>query len=150
LGLSKSAPTSNSSKKTEPANSKTPKKTVLKSKTKTTPAKKATKKAAASKTVKPKPVPAPVIDLDDADEEEEEEKPSYGRRASRSGKPVTILPSSNEHTKVLEEMNQATEAARRELQDLRREKAILERARMDFKLLEQQNKLKKRVSKETK
>jgi len=147
LGLSKSAPTSNSSKKPEPANSKTPKKTVLKSKTKT-PAKKATKKAAASKTVKPKPVPAPVIDLDDADEEEEE-KPSYGRRASRSGKPVTILPSSNEHTKVLEEMNQATEAARRELQDLRREKAILERARMDFKL-EQQNKLKKRASKETK
>jgi hypothetical protein len=47
-------------------------------------------------------------------------------------------------------MNQATEAARRELQDLRREKAILERARMDFKLLEQQNKLKKRASKETK
>ena len=146
LGLSKSAPTSNSSKKPEPANSKTPKKTVLKSKTKT-PAKKATKKVAASKTVKPKPVPAPVIDLDDADEEEEE-KPSYGRRASRSGKPVTILPSSNEHTKVLEEMNQATEAARRELQDLRREKAILERERMDFKL-EQQNKLKKRASKET-
>ena len=94
--------------------------------------------AAASKTVKPKPVPAPVIDLDNADEEEE--KPSYGRRASRSGKPVTILPSSNGHTKVLEEMNQATEAARRELQDLRREKAILERERMDFKL-EQQNKL---------
>jgi hypothetical protein len=148
LGLSKSAPTSNSSKKTEPANSKTPKKTVLKSKTKT-PAKKATKRAAASKTVKPKPVPAPVIDLlDDADEEEEEEKPSYGRRASRSGKPVTILPSSNGHTKVLEEMNQATEAARRELQDLRREKTIFERARMDFKL-EQQNKLKKRASKET-
>jgi len=146
LGLSKSAPTSNSSKKPEPANSKTPKKTVLKSKTKT-PAKKATKKAAASKTVKPKPVPAPVIDLHDADEEEEE-KPSYGRRASRSGKPDTILPSSNEHTKVLEEMNQATEAARRELQDLRREKAILERARMDFKL-EQQNKLKKRASKKT-
>ena len=146
VGLSNSASTSNSSKKTEPANSKTPKKTVLKTKTKT-PAKKATKKAAASKAVKPKSVPAPVIDLDDADEEEEEEeKPSYGRRASRSGKPVTILPSSNGHTKILEEMNQATEAARRELQDLRREKAILERERMDFKL-EQQNKLKKRASK---
>ena len=144
VGLSNSASTSNSSKKTEPANSKTPKKTVLKTKTKT-PAKKATKKAAASKAAKPKPVPAPVIDLDDADEEEEE-KPSYGRRASRSGKPVTILPSSNGHTKILEEMNQATEAARRELQDLRREKAILERERMDFKL-EQQNKLKKRASK---
>ena len=86
--------------------------------------------------------PSPAIDLEETDEEEE--KPLRGR-ASRSSKTVTILPAPLDvkNTKLLEEINQATEAARREIEDLRREKAIIERERKDLLKREQQNNLKK-------
>jgi hypothetical protein len=92
--------------------------------------KKAQPKAKKPTTPKLKAVPEPAIDLEE--EEEEEEKPC--RVSSRNSKTATIQPaSSTANSKILEEINQATEVARQELQILRREKEYVERAHKDFK-----------------
>jgi len=124
---------------------KTPKKPPAPKPQKKLSAKK-TSKVKTPSTQKSKTKPSPAVDLEDFDEEEE--KPLHGR-ASRSSKTVTILPDPLEvkNTKLLEEINKATEAARREIEDLRREKAIIERERKDQLKREQQNNLKKRTSK---
>jgi len=97
-------------------------------------------------TQRSKSKPSPVIDLEETDEEEE--KPLRGR-VSRSSKTVTIPPSSLDvqNTKLLEEINRATEVARREMEDMRRERAKFEHERKDQLKREQQNNLKKRTSK---
>ena len=135
------------SQKLQPADSKkTSKKPPAPKPLKKLSAKK-TSKVKTPSTQKSKTKPSPVIDLEESDEEVEE-KPLRGR-ASRSCKTVTILPAPLDvkNTKLLEEINQATEAARREIEDLRREKAIIERERKDQLKREQQNNLKKRTSK---
>lgn len=134
------------SQKFQPADSKkTPKKPPAPKPQKKLSAKK-TSKVKTPSTQKSKMKSSPAIDLEETDEEEE--KPLRGR-ASRSSKTVTILPAPLDvkNTKILEEINQATEAARREIEDLRREKAIIERERKDLLKREQQNSLKKRTSK---
>ena len=144
-GLSNSA-ANQKSQKFQPADSKkTPKKPPAPKPQKKLSAKK-TSKVKTPSTQKSKTKPSPAIDLEDFDEEEE--KPLRGR-ASRSSKTLTILPAPLDvkNTKLLEEINQATEAARREIEDLRREKAIIERERKDQLKREQQNNLKKRTSK---
>ena len=103
--------------------SKTPNKPAPKSQKK--PAvKKAQPKAKKPATPKPKAVPKQVIDLEEEDGE-----------VSRSGKTASIQPPtvSTASSKILEEINQATEAARQELLVLRREKESVERAHKDFK-----------------
>ena len=130
------------SQKFQPADSKkkTPKKPPAPKPQKKLSAKK-TSKVKTPSTQKSKMKPSPAIDLEETDEEEE--------KPLRRSKTVTILPAplGVKNTKLLEEINQATEAARREIEDLRREKAIIERERKDQLKREQQNNLKKRTSK---
>lgn len=133
-GSASSNPASTNKPSKQPV-SKNPNKPAPKSQKK--PAvKKAQPKAKKPATPKPKAVPKPaVIDLEEEDEDgvEETEKQSNGR-VSRSSKTASIQPtSSTASSKILEEINQATEAARQELLVLRREKESVERAHKDFK-----------------
>jgi hypothetical protein len=128
------ASTNKPSNKSQQPVSKTPNKPAPKSQKK--PAvKKAQPKAKKPATPKPKAVPKQVIDLEEEDGEEETTVKQSNDRVSRSGKTASIQPLtvSTASSKILEEINQATEAARQELLVLRREKESVERAHKDFK-----------------
>lgn len=139
-GAGGSASSSNPASTNKPSNksqqpvSKTPNKPAPKSQKKPAVKKKAQPKAKKPATPKPKAVPKPVIDLEEEEDGEEETEKQSNGRVSRSSKTASIQPtSSTASSKILEEINKATEAARQELLVLRREKESVERAHKDFK-----------------
>jgi hypothetical protein len=132
---SNSASINKPSNKSQQPVSKTPNKPAAPKSQKKPAVKKAPPKAKKPATPKPKAAPKQVIDLEEEEDGEEETEKQSNGRVSRSSKTASIQPTSSTATnsKLLEDINKATEAARQELLVLRREKESVERAHKDFK-----------------